>query len=45
MKLDFYNEFLEEPLLIDGDAVVIPKVPGLGVKLNLDYLKSHVVDG
>ena len=45
VKLDFYNAFLEEPLTIDGDAVVIPNVPGLGVKLNLDYLKSHVIDG
>ena len=45
VKLDFYNEFLEEPLKIDGDAVVIPNVPGLGVKLNLDYLKAHEIDG
>ena len=27
VKLDFYNEFLEEPLKIDGDAVVDPERP------------------
>src|SRR5438105_12774285 len=43
VKLDFYSEFLEEPLKIVGDAVVIPQTPGLGVKLNLEYLQAHEV--
>jgi len=45
VKLDFYNAFLEEPLKIEGDALIVPKAPGLGVRLNLDYLKSHEIDG
>jgi galactonate dehydratase len=45
VKLDFYNEFLEEPLKIEGDALIVPDVPGLGVRLNLDYLTSHEIDG
>jgi galactonate dehydratase len=43
VKLDFYNAFLEEPLKIDGDALVVPDVPGLGVKLNQEYLEKHEV--
>ena len=44
VKLDFYNTFLEEPLTIDGDAVVIPETPGLGVRLNVDYLEKNQID-
>jgi len=43
VKLDFYNAFVEEPLEVKGDALIVPKRPGLGVKLNLDYLKAHEV--
>jgi galactonate dehydratase len=45
VKLDFYNAFLEEPLQVKGDHLQVPKVPGLGVRLNLDYLKAHEIDG
>jgi len=45
IKLDFYNEFLEEPLEIDGSALIVPKTPGLGVKLNLEYLQKNEVQG
>src|SRR5919199_2217800 len=43
VKLDFYNAFLEEPLEVKGDALIVPKRPGLGVKLNVEYLKAHEV--
>jgi galactonate dehydratase len=43
VKLDFYNAFVEETLEVKGDALIVPKRPGLGVKLNLDYLKAHEV--
>jgi galactonate dehydratase len=45
VKLDFYNAFLEQPLTVQGDALIVPQVPGLGVKLNLEYLKAHEIDG
>src|SRR5207237_207716 len=43
VKLDFYNAFLEAPLKIEGDALIVPKTPGLGVKIDVDYLKAHEV--
>jgi galactonate dehydratase len=45
VKLDFYNEFLEEPVTVQGDSIVVPNRPGLGVTLNLDYLKKNQIDG
>ena len=45
VKLDFYNAFLEEPLTVQGDARVVPNRPGLGVKIDLEYLKAHQIDG
>jgi galactonate dehydratase len=45
IKLDFYNAFLEEPLTVEGDKLLVPDKPGLGVKLDLDYLKAHEIDG
>jgi len=45
IKLDFYNEFLEEPLTVQGDALLIPNKPGLGVKIDVEYLKKNEIDG
>jgi len=44
VKLDFYNAFLDEPLEVNGDALTVTRKPGLGVKLNLEYLKAHETD-
>jgi galactonate dehydratase len=44
VKLDFYNTFLEEPLTVQGDAIIIPDRPGLGVKLDIEYLKANEID-
>ena len=30
---------------VQGDKLIVPEKPGLGVKLDLDYLKAHEVDG
>jgi galactonate dehydratase len=45
IKLDFYNEFLEEPLTVQGDALLIPNKPGLGVKIDVEYLKKNEING
>jgi galactonate dehydratase len=45
ITLDFYNAFLQEPLEIVGDALVVPNRPGLGVVIDLEYLKAHEIDG
>jgi galactonate dehydratase len=45
VKLDFYNAFLEEPLTVQGDALIVPRKPGLGVKIDVEYLKANEIDG
>jgi galactonate dehydratase len=45
VKLDFYNEFLEEPLTVQGDALLVPEKPGLGVKIDVEYLKANEIEG
>jgi galactonate dehydratase len=45
IRLDFYNAFLEEPLTVRGDALLVPNKPGLGVKIDVEYLKAHEIDG
>jgi galactonate dehydratase len=41
IRLDFYNAFLEQSLEVRGDALVVPARPGLGTRLNVDYLAAH----
>ena len=43
VKLDFYNAFLEEPLKVEGDKLIVPETPGLGVRLNVEYLEKNEV--
>ncbi len=42
-QFDFYNAFLEEPLVVRDGALHVPNVPGLGLRMNLDYLRAHEV--
>jgi galactonate dehydratase len=41
VSMDFYNAFLEEPLQIHDGALIVPKQPGLGVRLDVGYLQAH----
>ena len=34
-----YNEFLKEPINFDGNKLVMPKGPGLGIDLDMEKLK------
>jgi galactonate dehydratase len=43
VKLDFYNAFLEEPLVVRDGALVVPRTPGLGARLDVGYLEAHQV--
>ncbi|MCC6179677.1 MAG: mandelate racemase/muconate lactonizing enzyme family protein [Chloroflexi bacterium] len=45
VKLDFYNQFLEEPLQVQGDRLTVSRKPGLGVRLDVEYLEKHQIDG
>jgi galactonate dehydratase len=41
VTLDFYNSFLEEPLDVQNGALVVPRRPGLGARLDVAYLEAH----
>ncbi len=43
VRFDFYNAFLEEPLVVVDGALHVPTAPGLGVRMNRDYLCAHEV--
>ena len=43
--LSHYNRFIEEPLDNRGGSLRLPRKPGLGIAMNLDYLRAHAVDG
>jgi galactonate dehydratase len=40
-----YNEMIETPLDNAGGSLRLPPRPGLGVTMNMDYLRAHAVDG
>ena len=44
VRMDFYNAFIEEPLRVCDGALVVPRVPGLGVRLDLGYLEHHQIE-
>jgi galactonate dehydratase len=44
VRMDFYNALVEEPLQVRDGALVVPRVPGLGVRLNLEYLEHHQIE-
>jgi galactonate dehydratase len=41
VTLDFYNSFLEAPLEVQNGALVVPRRPGLGARLDVAYLEAH----
>jgi len=43
VNMDFYNAFLEEPLVVKDGALLVPKTPGIGGRLNVDYLTAHQI--
>jgi galactonate dehydratase len=40
-----YDAFIETPLDNRGGSLRLPALPGLGLTMNMDYLKAHAVDG
>jgi galactonate dehydratase len=44
VNMQFYNAFLEEPLDVRDGALSVPTRPGLGVRLNVEYLQAHEVN-
>ena len=42
-QFGFYNAFLAEPLEVRDGALLVSQRPGLGITMNLDYLRAHEV--
>ncbi len=40
-----YNAFIETPLDNAGGSLRLPARPGLGIEMNVDYLRANAVDG
>jgi galactonate dehydratase len=43
-QFGFYNAFLEEPLVVTDGVLQVSRRPGLGLGMNLDYLRAHEVE-
>lgn len=43
VDLEFYNAFLEEPLQVRDGALILSNRPGLGNRLDVNYLQAHEV--
>ena len=44
-RLDAYDAFIDTPLDVREGHLHVPDRPGLGLEMNLDYLRAHAVDG
>jgi galactonate dehydratase len=43
--LSSYNRFIEEPLDNSGGSLKLNDKPGLGIEMNMDFLRAHTLDG
>ena len=43
--LSRYNQFIEKPLDNSGGRIKLSGEPGLGIAMNMDYLKGNAIDG
>jgi galactonate dehydratase len=39
--LSTYNQFIETPLDNSGGSLKVPDMPGLGIEMNMDYMRSN----
>ena len=44
-RLNAYDVFIDHPLDIRGDKIYLSDRPGLGIELDKDYMRGHVIDG
>jgi galactonate dehydratase len=44
-ELSAYNQFLEEPLDNSAGRLTVPFGPGLGLRFNMDVMRSNVLEG
>jgi galactonate dehydratase len=43
--LSSYNQFIKTPLDNSGGALHLPDRPGLGIEMDMDYLRANVLEG
>ncbi len=43
-RFDFYNAFIDEPLEVRDGNLIVPNRPGLGIRLDRDYLEANSVE-
>ena len=43
--LSNYNDFITTPLDNSDGRLKVPPKPGLGIEMNMDFLRGNVVDG
>jgi galactonate dehydratase len=43
--LSSYNRFIQTPLDNHGGRLHLTDAPGLGIEMNLDFLRANVLDG
>ena len=44
-KMSAYDVFITEPLDTRAGQLFVPQKPGLGLEMNVDYLKAHAEPG
>ncbi len=44
-KLDAYNVLFDHPLDIRGDKIYLSDRPGLGIEMDKEYMRGHVLEG
>jgi len=44
-KLNAYDVFIDHPLDIRDDKIYLSDRPGLGIEMDKDYMRGHVLDG
>ena len=43
--LSYYNQFIQTPLDNSGGRLHLPDAPGLGIEMNMEYMRANVLDG
>ena len=43
--LSRYNQFIETPLDNSNGRLKLPRKPGLGIEMKLDYLRANAIEG
>jgi galactonate dehydratase len=42
--LSSYNAFIQTPLDNSGGCLHLPDAPGLGIEMNMDYMRANVIN-